>query len=179
MLGPAPYKRHFPAPLSGQFPAERRETSALPWSVLPWQLLAVLQRPPAPAPPPQRLPQWTALPPRGSAPSWLGRPRPRVQATAGLPWAAPGPSVVPLSYRYVLLAPTPVWSAPRVRSPLLDADWQHRTCDLTRRFGACSVPWGPRQVLGTQYHRDGLSSALRAAASQPGWWCAESAVQTC
>ena len=139
---------------------------------------SVLQRPPA-------LPcsvchMWTALLPQGSAPSWLGCPQSWVQATPVLPWGPPGPSVVPLSCRYfVLLAPTPVWAAPRVRSPLLDADWQHCTCDSTHHFGARSVHRAPLQVLGTQYHQDGPSSALRAAASQPGWWCAESEVQAC
>ena len=142
------------------------------------QLLPVLQRPPA-------LPlsvchRWRALPQRGSAPSWLGRPWSWVQATPVLPWGPRGPSVVPLSCRYVvLLAPTPVWAAPRVRAPLLDADWKHCMCDSTLHSGARSVHRAPRQVLGAQYHPDELSSALRAAASQPGWWCAESEVQAC
>ena len=68
---------------------------------------------PSASPPPQAHPAVYATsgqhpPPRGSAPSWLGRPRPQVQATPVLPWAPRGPRVVPLSCGcFVLLAPTP------------------------------------------------------------------------
>ena len=134
----------------------------------------------SPCPAPQCLPYVDSTSSAGVSAILAGLPTVLGSGHSSSAWGPPGPSVVPLSCRYfVPLAPTPVWAVPRVRSPLLDADWQHCTCNSTHHFGARSAHRAPLQVLGTQYHQDGPSSALRAAASQPGWWCAESEVQAC
>ena len=99
---------------------------------------------PAPSPPRSLCHKWTAPPPAGVSTVLAGPPTAPGSGHSSSPLGSPGPEGgASFLWMFCSFSSHPWGAVPRLRSPLLHADWQHCTHDSTHRFGEGTVHQGP------------------------------------